>query len=210
MLAMDGRAIAAGTGSAMTVATGAGADASADPDAELVLRIARGDRLAYARFVDRHLDRTVATAQRILGRRADAEDVAQEAFLRVWTHASRWEPGRGKASTWLYRIAVNLCLDQKRRPAHGPLEDAPEPADPAEDAEARIDRLRREATVGRAVAELPDRQRAAVALAYQAGLSNREAAEALGLPVGALESLLVRARKALRTALRADAGGGEG
>lgn len=172
-----------------------------DPDAELMRRIAAGDRLAYARFVDRHLDRTVAVAQRVLGRRADAEDVAQETFLRVWTQAQRWEPGHGRVSTWLYRITLNLCIDQKRRPVAAPLDDAIDPPDPADPVDERIARAQAEAAVAKAVAALPDRQRDAVALTYQGGLSNQDAASAMGVSVGSLESLLVRARRTLRAAL---------
>jgi RNA polymerase sigma-70 factor, ECF subfamily len=177
------------------------ASRTVDTDADLMQRIASGDRLAYARLVDRHLDRTVAIAQRILGRRADAEDVAQETFLRVWTQAQRWEPGHGRVATWLYRITFNLCIDQKRRPSAAPLDDAIDPPDPAEPADERIARVQTEVAVARAVADLPDRQRDAVALTYQGGLSNQDAAAAMGVSVGSLESLLVRARRALRTAL---------
>jgi RNA polymerase sigma-70 factor (ECF subfamily) len=180
---------------------GAPSARAVDPDAALMRRIAAGDRLAYAQLVDRHLDRTVAIAQRVLGRRADAEDVAQETFLRVWTQAGRWEPGHGRVATWLYRITLNLCIDQKRRPAAAQLDDAFDPPDPADPVDERIARAQAEAAVTRAVAALPDRQRDAVALTYQGGLSNQDAATAMGVSVGSLESLLVRARRTLRTAL---------
>jgi len=177
-----------------------------DPDADLMRRIASGDRLAYAHLVDRHLDRMVAVAQRITGRRADAEDIAQEVFLRVWTRAGQWQPGHGKVSTWLHRITVNLCLDHRRRPAHDGLDAAPEPVDPSDDAVQRIARAEEVAALAQAVAALPERQRAAVALTYDSGLSNQDAAAALGVSIGSLESLLVRARRTLRSALRVWAG----
>ena len=84
-------------------------------DDELVARVANGDETACRLLVDRHLSRVIAVARRMLGNQSDAEEVAQEVFLRVWTHADRWEPGRAQFSTWLHRVATNLCLDRLRR-----------------------------------------------------------------------------------------------
>lgn len=174
----------------------------ATDDDRLMARVAGGDRAAYAALVDWHLDRVLAVAQRVLGSRSDAEDVAQEVFLRVWTRAAEWQPGRARLSTWLYRVTVNLCIDrQRRRPAHREIEDAVELPDPAAGAEEALAARQRQLLVEQAVAELPERQRSAVALCYTAGLSNTAAAEALGVSVGALESLLVRAKRALRARL---------
>src|SRR5690606_18087537 len=87
-----------------------------DPDLALLGRIAAGDGPACAVLVDRHLGRVVALAWRMLGSRADAEDVAQEVFLRAWQRAASWRPeGGARFSTWLHRVAVNLCLDRLRR-----------------------------------------------------------------------------------------------
>lgn len=166
-------------------------------DDELMARVAAGGHDAFAVVVSRHLDRVVAVAQRVLGDRAEAEDVAQETLLRAWRHADRWRPGEARISTWLYRIAVNLCLDRKRRPAMAPLEAAGDPPDPTPDALALLHRAEVAALVAAAIAALPERQRVALALSYYEELGNIEVAEIMGISIGALESLLVRARRAL-------------
>ncbi len=175
-------------------------------DEDLMMRVGTGDRIAFGELVRRHLDRTVGFAQRVTGSRGDAEEVAQEAFLRVWTKAPTWRAGHGESgtarfTTWLYRVALNLSIDRKRRPTHDPLGDAVEPTDPADSAVETIAKARLSAEVAAAVATLPERQRAALALCFYDGLSNREAAAVLSLTPGAVESLLVRARRSLRQAL---------
>ena len=175
--------------------------ATDETDEALVARVAGGDRQAYARLVDRHLDRTVTIARRILNNRADAEDVAQEAFLRLWRHADRFDPGAARFGTWFYRITTNLCLDRTRRTPMATLEAAGDPVDPAVDQEQSLNTRQKQAAVTAAVGALPDRLRAAVTLTYDGGLSNAEAARALDISVKALESLLVRARRMLREKL---------
>lgn len=172
-----------------------------DADEALVARTADGDEAAYRTLVERHTQRSLRLAQRISGNLSDAEELVQEAFLRLWTKADTWQPGRGKFTTWFFRILVNLCLDRKRRPEMLSLETAGDPVDPRRSALDKVyaDEVGR--TVGRAVAELPERQRAALVLCYYEELSNLEAAEALSISVSALEALLVRARRALRTKL---------
>ena len=176
-------------------------DDAGETDEMLVAKVADGDRRAYGRLVDRHLDRTVTIARRILNNQADAEDVAQEAFLRLWRHADRFDPGAARFSTWFYRVTTNLCLDRTRRAPMAALEAAGDPADPAMDQERSLADRRTRQAVAAAVADLPDRLRAAVTLTYDGGLSNAEAARALDVSVKALESLLVRARRALREKL---------
>jgi RNA polymerase sigma-70 factor (ECF subfamily) len=175
-------------------------------DEELMMRVGNGDRVAFGDLVRRHLDRAVAVAQRVTGSRGDAEEVAQEAFLRVWTKAPQWRAADGefrgaRFTTWLYRVVVNLGIDRRRRPTASPLEAAGDPADPADSALQSLEKAQLSAQVAAAVATLPDRQRAALTLCFYEGLSNREAAEILDLTPGAIESLLVRARRSLRQAL---------
>jgi RNA polymerase sigma-70 factor (ECF subfamily) len=170
-------------------------------DEELVERVARGDRAAYGELVARHLDRTVTVARRIVQSPSEAEDIAQEAFLRLWQHAARFRPGEARFTTWFYRITSNLCLDHRRRRTALPLEAAGDPVDPAEDQQALLERTRTARAVAAAVKELPERQRAAIALTYDSGMSNAEAARVLDITVGAMETLLVRARRSLRAAL---------
>lgn len=172
-------------------------------DEALMARIAAGDEDAFAVFVARHLDRLIAVAARVLGAREAAEDAVQEAMLELWRHAGRFDPGRAKATTWLYRILVNRCLDAKRRrrPA-APLAAAGDPVDPGPGPEAAAVQASDAAIVQAALDALPPRQRAAIALVYYQGLSNREAAAVMDVNVKALESLLTRGRAALRERLQ--------
>lgn len=178
-----------------------GNDASASDD-ELLVKAGSGDGRAYGALVDRHLRRMLALARRMTGNATEAEDVAQEAFLRVWQKASAWRRGDAQFSTWLYRVVVNLCLDRRRRKPFAPIEAAGDPPDPAPGAELRLVEDERSRIVAEELRALPDRQRAALVLSYYEELSNVDAAEVLGISVSALESLLVRARRALRERLR--------
>jgi RNA polymerase sigma-70 factor (ECF subfamily) len=171
-----------------------------DSDEALMARIARGDERAFRALASRHLPAMLALARRVLGNAADAEDVAQEAMLRVWTHAPRWQP-LALFRTWLTRITVNLCLDRKRRTPWVELEAAGELADPAPGASEQAERSERDKLVAAAIADLPPRQRAAIALTYGDGMSNAQVADILGTSVSAVETLLVRGKQNLRRAL---------
>lgn len=179
-------------------------EASGDDDAALMQKIAGGDNRAFEKLVQRHLPRSVRMAARITGSAAEAEDAVQEAFIRVWKHAADWEsPDAAGAqfSTWFYRIVLNLCIDHKRKRIFTPLEDVQEPDDGRDDAETGLQRRELSQRVRGAVDTLPDRQRAAFVLCFYEERSNKEAADVLGVSVKALESLLVRARKALHDKL---------
>ncbi len=167
-------------------------------DEELMGRVGEGDHAAYATLVDRHLGRCVGFSRRMLGNRHEAEEVAQEAFLRVWKHAPTWRHDGAKFTTWLYRVVVNLGIDRKRRPVQAPLEAAGDPADPNEDVALSAERSDQGRHVAAAMADLPERQRTALVLCYHEEMSNAEAAAVMGLSVKAVESLLVRARRTLR------------
>jgi RNA polymerase sigma factor (sigma-70 family) len=175
-------------------------DAS-DPDEALVLRVAAGDVAAVRALAARKLPRILALAQRMLGDIPDAEDVAQEAMIRAWRQAPKWRPGSAKFDTWLHRVALNLCYDRLRRRREIAMDQPPERADEG----PAPDRGLEAADVGRRVAQamqaLPDRQREAVALCHYQDLTNIEAAAVMGVSIEALESLLSRGRRALRTAL---------
>ena len=170
-------------------------------DETLMARIAEGDDGAFSTLVARHLDRAVRTAQRLLGDRSEAEDVAQDAFLKLWQHAARWRPEGGRFTTWFYRVVVNAAIDRLRRPRLAALDSAPEPADERENAYRDIHRAETAKAVAAAMAELPERQRTALTLCHYEELGNIEAAEVMGVSVGALESLLIRATRALRDRL---------
>lgn len=174
-------------------------------DEQLMQRIGAGNQAAFAMLVERHLGRTTGMAARLLGSRADGEEVAQEAFTRVWVNAPKWRSDAGERtarfSTWLYRVVVNLCIDRKRRRTTTPLEDVPEPEDDSDNA---LDLMAREATrkqVAAAIRQLPERQQQVLSLCFFEGLSNAEAGDMMGLSVKAVESLLVRARRGLREVL---------
>jgi RNA polymerase sigma-70 factor, ECF subfamily len=171
-------------------------------DEDLMARIVRRDGAAFAMLVARHVPRLLALAQSVLGSRTDADDIVQEAFLRVWAQAARFDPARAALTTWLHRIVVNLCLDRLRKPRPAPLDDdalaVVDPSDSAFDrfaAQERADLLR--AALGR----MPARQRLALALFYFQDLDLRAGAAAMELSPGAFEALLRRARRTLKTIL---------
>ena len=180
-------------------------DMDARSDEELMTAIGQGDQRAFAGLVERHSRRAAALAARITLNRGDAEDVVQEAFLRVWIKAPNWRPqdrtGGAQFSTWFHRILVNLSIDRRRKPATDGLDAAGELADQKPSALDTLAESETSRRVAAAVADLPERQRAALALCHFEGMSNIEAAEVLGLSVGAVESLLVRARRALKESL---------
>jgi RNA polymerase sigma-70 factor (ECF subfamily) len=167
-------------------------------------RVGAGDAPAFHTLVRRHAAAAQRIARRILRNDAWAEEIVQEAFLRVWINAARWRP-RAAFRTWLYRVVVNLCLNAKRRPADLPLIAAGDPP-AADDAGMELERAERDRAVAAAVDALPPRQRAAIVLTYQEGLGNAEAASVLDVSVSSLEALLVRARRTLRSALGDDFG----
>jgi len=176
-------------------------------DADLMRRIADGDQRAFQQLVHRHLAGAVRLATRVLGSSAMAEDAAQEAFIRVWKHAGSFEDPekRGaKFTTWLYRIVLNLCIDEKRRIRFDALDDVPEPMDDRPGAEKDMQRREQSARVQAALAALPERQRTAFVLCFYEDYTNKEAAAMMGIGLKAIESLLVRARRTLRDTLKTE------
>jgi RNA polymerase sigma-70 factor (ECF subfamily) len=170
-------------------------------DGTLMRRVAAGDARALETIAERHTAMLFAVAWRMLGDAAEAEDVVQEAITRVWVKAASWTPVGGGLGGWLRRVATNLCIDRQRKRAFVSGNEIPETADEGPSADALIDEQRRAAAVTAAMQALPDRQRAAIVLTYYEGVSNAEAAAALGIGVKALESLLVRARQGLSRTL---------
>ena len=178
------------------------ASVAIDPDGELVVRIAAGDHAAARVLLARHLPRILNLSRHMLGGQAEAEDVAQEVFLRVWTHAARWKPGAAKFETWLHRVAMNLCYDhlRKKRPAN--IDAIPEPLDPGPSPATALFQSQPAAAVDAALSALPERQKEAIVLCHHQGLSNIDAAEVMGVSVDALESLLARGRRTLKEQLK--------
>lgn len=172
-----------------------------DPtDEEWLNRARAGDRAASQSLVVRHLPSILRYARRMLGNAHEAEDVAQETFLRLWQSIEEVE-ARATLRTWLFRVAHNLSIDRLRKKHDKPM---PEDHDFETDEPSASERLadaERALRVERAVAVLPERQRAAISLVFQEGLRQTEAAEILGVTVDALESLLSRGRSALKKSL---------
>jgi RNA polymerase sigma-70 factor (ECF subfamily) len=170
-----------------------------EDEIELMRRTASGDAAAFRALADAHLGKIMNYAFRLLHDRTEAEDIAQETFLRLWKDANRYQP-KARVGTWLHRIAHNLCIDRlrgRREQASDAMDDEPTSQEPA----GLLDRKRAASAVQRALESLPERQRAAIALVHYQGLSNIEAAEVLDVGVEAVESLLARGRRSLREIL---------
>ncbi len=171
---------------------------STDDDALLLARFGAGDQSAARILTDQLLPRVLRQAWRMLGDEAEAEDVAQDAMLRLWRQAGDWRPGEARISTWLYRVTRNLCIDRirKRRPTV-PIEGVAEPPDPAPSALERLANSEESRVLTRAILALPERQRQALVLRHFEGMSNPAIGERLDCSVEAVESLLARARRQL-------------
>jgi RNA polymerase sigma-70 factor (ECF subfamily) len=171
-------------------------------DEDLMARVQRRDQEAFTRLLDRHLLGLQKFLIRMTGNAADADEVSQEAFLRIWSHAGRWQSDRVKFTTWLYRIARNLAIDRHRKNRKTTDDDVTMIIDESPDMAHTIDGDQRQRILRGAVAQLPERQRTALVLCHFDGMSNQDAAAVLEVTVEALESLLARARRTLKTTLR--------
>ncbi|SMD13740.1 sigma-70 family RNA polymerase sigma factor [Rhizobium sp. RU36D] len=173
-----------------------------DEETCLLEAFAAGDDRAAQRLIERSSPRVLSQALRLLGNRSEAEDITQEAMLRLWRAAPTWET-RAKVSTWLYRVTANLCLDRLRARRHSVPIDGVSGEIGATDPTI-IARLQQEARLNalrRALAELPERQALAVSLRFLEGLGNPEIAAIMGIGVEAVESLTARGKRALSSAL---------
>ena len=171
-------------------------------DEALLVAFGNGDSGAARTLTLRLTPRVLGCATRMLGgERAEAEDVAQEAMLRLWRQAPDWRQGEARVTTWLYRVASNLCTDRLRKARGVALDTVPEPVDDTEGAEAGLQRAARAAALQQALAELPERQRPAVILRHIERLPNPEIAQIMDIGVEAVESLTARGKRALAAAL---------
>jgi len=176
-------------------------------DEELMGRIRKGDRDAFSMLVTRHTKRYYGLAYRMLSSREEAEDTVQESFITLWTSPASWDGGRNtKFTTWFYRVVANACIDRKRKHAPLPMEDGFDPPDESRGAEETLEMKRKKETMDAYIGELPASQRTALELCFYEGVSNREAAEIMGVSVKAVESLLMRAKTSLRSRLSGDKG----
>lgn len=185
-------------------------------DEALLVLYANGDAGGARMLTVRLVPRILGYAARLLGDRAEAEDVAQEAMLRLWRVAPDWRQGEAKVTTWLYRVTTNLCTDRLRmrqRRKVLALDDAPDIEDGAPAAETVLIEADRMVALDAALAALPDRQREAVVLRHIEGLTNPEIAAVMDIGVEAVESLIARGKRALSAILagrRKDLGYEEG
>jgi RNA polymerase sigma-70 factor (ECF subfamily) len=169
-----------------------------ESDESLMTLVACGDQRAFRILMGRHMGLAIRLAQRLLGDAAEADDIGQETFLRVWKRAGSFDPELARFTTWLYRIVLNLSFDRRRKPPSLPIDEAAEiRSDDPEPLTVMIENEDRRG-VAAAVAALPQRQRVAIALFHMEGLSVREAAQSMNVTEKALESLLVRARSAIK------------
>lgn len=166
-------------------------------DLDQITRAAAGDAAAVRGLVNRYSPGVLALATRMLSDKAEAEDVTQETFIRAWKALPSWEP-RAKFSTWLHRVALNLCYDRLRKRREVLSDEIPERADTALGPQDTLDQAQRVRAVEHAISALPERQSAALTLCALQGHSQTEAAEIMEVSVEALESLLARARRTLR------------
>ncbi len=178
-----------------------------DDDDAVMARVLCRDAAAFRRVVDAHATTLYRIAYRMLGDAAEAEDVAQEALTRLWQHAGRWQDGGTGIAAWLTRVTMNQCLDRLRRRRFSSDEVVPERADETPLAPDMIEAEQQRARVVSAIAALPDNQRAAIVLTYYEDHPNAVAAGMLDMNVKGFESLLFRARAALKRALTSDDAG---
>ena len=171
-------------------------------DESLIYQVQDGKHEAFEELVNRHSKRFYGTAYRLLFSRTDAEDVVQQAFLRLWEKRLLWNHSKGaKFTTWFYRVVVNLCLDQKRKKRPIPLSENMAIVDKQDGQDMVLQEKQKQALLDLFMQELPERQQIALTLCFYEGLSNQEAAEIVGVKVKALQSLLMRAKTTLKEKL---------
>jgi RNA polymerase sigma-70 factor (ECF subfamily) len=172
-------------------------------DAGLLEAAAGGSHAAFAEIVSRHFQPVYRLVWRMTGGAADSEDLAQDAFVKLWKNPSQLREGAALRG-WLMRVASNAVIDASRKPRTAALDGMPEPPDPQARTDAQLDRSEAARLIDARISALPERQRLALSLVYFEGLSNIEAAAVMEASVEAVESLLSRARRSLKESLSAE------
>lgn len=168
-------------------------------DETLLYRIRKGQRDAFSELVDRHAKRFYAIAYRILNNKDEAEDIVQEAFLKLWEKPELWDKTRqAKFTTWFYKIVTNLCLDHNKKKKPVPLPQDLKIIDGNPKGIDVLEQRQKQAMLEDFIRQLPERQQLALNLCFYEGLSNKEAAEIIDIKVKALQSLIMRAKTTLR------------
>jgi len=173
-------------------------------DEALVALVSKGNQSAFQKLALRHGSRFRALAYRFTSDMAQAEDLVQEAFVKLWTGADKFNPDRAKFTTWFHRVVINKCLDQKRKRALSALPEGYDAEDMSPLADAALENTAAIKRLDTVLRGLSARQYTAVTLSYFEGLTNREAADVMELNLKAYESLLLRSRAAMRKTLMAD------
>ena len=172
-------------------------------DHDLLALIQGGSYDAFAALVRRHTERFYRLAYRYVQNKETAEDIVQDAFLKLWEYPEKWQPKRNsKFTTWFYRIVVNLCLDWQKKKRPVLLDDDVPLVDEGETVDEAMSRAQEQKILEKEIAALPERQRTALNLCFDEGLSNQEAAEVMGLNLKALQSLIMRAKTTLKERIK--------
>jgi RNA polymerase sigma-70 factor (ECF subfamily) len=169
----------------------------------LLLASARRDAAAFAELISRYYKPVYRMVWRMMNGNAETEDVAQEAFVKLWQNPAQIREAKALKG-WLMRVASNLAIDRLRRKPHADIDAIAEVADPRQVTGAELEERAVTARVNQAVASLPERQKLAVTLVYFEGMSNISAASVMDISVDAIESLLTRGKRALRESLAED------
>jgi RNA polymerase sigma-70 factor, ECF subfamily len=181
--------------------------AMAEDDAELLARIGKGEEAAFATLVRRHTERFYRVAYRFTGSRTEAEDIVQEAFLKLWARPLLWQIDRNTAfTTWFYRVVVNLCLDHKKKKRPLLIADDAWVVDERHTREEGLLQEEKQRWLEAQICALPERQRIALNLCFYEEVSNQDAAKIMGIRLKALQSLLMRAKTTLKDKLKGTGG----
>ncbi len=173
-------------------------------DESLMDLVVKADHEAFSVLVTRYTNMFYAAAYRSCGDQDAAEDIVQDAFLKLWNKPQVWDSSRGaKFSTWFYRVVTNQAIDYMRKKKKTKGSDALERiSDDRDDAQETMERAEKEAMLEGAIQDLPERQKTALNLCFYEGLSNKDAAGIMGVSVKGLESLLMRAKAGLKDSLK--------
>ena len=172
-------------------------------DHELLALVQGGSHPAFAELVQRHTERFYRLAFRYLQNKQAAEDVVQDAFLKLWEDPKKWQADKNsKFTTWFYRVVVNLCLDWQKRKRPLALNEEMPLIDNRESADQAMIHRQEQRVLEKEIAALPERQRTALNLCFDEGLSNQDAADAMGVNLKALQSLIMRAKTTLKERMK--------
>jgi RNA polymerase sigma-70 factor (ECF subfamily) len=173
-------------------------------ESDLIKQSVAGDESAYQLLLEKHLPSLSNYVMRMMANTAEADDIIQETFIRLWTRGNKFNPETAKLTTWLHNIAHNLCIDYFRKNSRLVDNSIELPIAVAPGPEEDLAHQGLAENIQQAMMSLPERQRSAIIMCHYQGLSNKDAAAVLNVSVDALESLMARGRKKLRTLLESD------